>query len=189
MKKQISQSIKMLVVLTILTGLLYPLLITAIAQIIFPHRANGSIIIKNGTPVGSELIGQNFKSDKYFLSRPSAIDYNPMPSGGSNLSPTSNTLRWLVLQRKQDFIEKNHLPPETVVPNEMLFASGSGLDPHISPDAAMLQVDRIAKARGYGDQKAIWLKNIIHEHIEFPQLRFLGEQRVNVLRLNIVLDQ
>jgi potassium-transporting ATPase KdpC subunit len=188
MKKQILTSLKMFLVMTILTGVLYPVLMTVIAQLVFPNKSNGSMIEKNGKIIGSELIAQKFQSDKYFWCRPSAIDYNPLPSGASNLGPTSKALKDSVEKRRKRFIEQNFLPPNTTVPTEMLFASGSGIDPHISPDAAFLQVDRIAQARGFDEQKKALLKTLVRNHIEALQFGFLGETRVNVLRLNLVLD-
>jgi K+-transporting ATPase ATPase C chain len=188
MKKQILISLKMLLVMTILTGVLYPVLITIIAQFVFPNKSNGSMIERNGNIVGSELIAQKFQSDRYFWSRPSAIDCNPLPSGASNLGPTSDTLRKIVVRRKKDFIMKNHLSPDTVVPTEMLFASGSGIDPHVSPEAALMQVDRIAQARGFDDRKKTALMKLVRNHIEEPQFGIFGEPRVNVLKLNLALD-
>jgi K+-transporting ATPase ATPase C chain len=189
MKNQILISLKMLLVMTILTGVLYPVLMTVIAQLVFPNKSNGSMIEKNGEVIGSELIAQKFQSDKYFWCRPSAIDYNPLPSGASNLGPTSKTLKDSVEERRKHFIEKNFLQPNTIVPTEMLFASGSGIDSHISPEAAFLQVDRIAQARGFDNQQKILLKTLVQNHIETPQFGFLGESRVNVLKLNLALDE
>ena len=178
----------MLLVLTIVTGVIYPLLMTAIAQLFFSHKANGSLVEKDGKVIGSELIAQSFQSDKYFWPRPSAINYIPLPSGASNYGPTSDTLRNLVINRKRDFIQKNNLLPETIVPNEMLFASGSGLDPHISPDAALMQVNRIAHARSLDNQRKAALSNLVRNQIEGPQFGLFGEPRVNVFKLNFALD-
>lgn len=189
MKTQILTSLKMLLVMTILTGVLYPILMTVIAQLVFPNKSNGSMIKKNDEVVGSELIAQKFQSDKYFWCRPSAIDYNPLHSGASNLGPTSKALKDSVEDRRKHFIEKNFLSPNTIVPTEMLFASGSGIDPHISPEAAFLQVNRIAQARGFDEQKKALLKTLVQSHIEAPQFGFLGEPRVNVLMLNLELDE
>jgi len=181
-------SLRALVIFTILTGIIYPAFVTLVAQLFFSDKANGSLITRDGAVNGSELIGQKFKSDRYFQSRPSAIEYNPYPSGASNLGPTSETLRKLVIERRKSFIEKNHLPLTTAVPAEMLFASGSGIDPHISPEAALMQVDRIAQARGFDEQKKVLLKTLVQIHIEAPQFGILGEPRVNVLHLNLALD-
>ncbi len=182
-------SVRMLIVLTLLTGLIYPLSMTAVVQILFPRKANGSLIKNGERIIGSELIGQNFQSDRYFWPRPSATDYNPLPSGASNLGPTSAALRKLVAGRRLAFLEKNYLSSGTVVPNEMLFASASGIDPHISPAAAMLQADRIARARSLDNQGRTALENLVRQKIEMPQFGFFGEPRVNVLTLNIELDR
>jgi K+-transporting ATPase ATPase C chain len=189
LKTQIISSIKILAIMTILAGVLYPVLMTVIAQLVFPNKSNGSMIEKKGEVIGSELIAQKFQSDKYFWGRPSAIDYNPLPSGSSNLGPTSKALKDFVEERRKHFIEKNFLPPNTIVPTEMLFASGSGIDPHISPESAFLQVDRIAQARGFDEQKKALLKTLVQNHIEAPQFGFLSEPRVNVLKLNLALDE
>jgi K+-transporting ATPase ATPase C chain len=181
-------SLRALIVFTILTGITYPALITLVAQLFVSDRANGSLITRDGTVKGSELIGQKFMSDRYFQSRPSAIGCNPFPSGASNLGPTSEILHKLVNERRESFIEKNHLTPNTAVPAEMLFASGSGVDPHIGPEAALMQVDRIAQARGFDEQKKALLKTLVQIHIEAPQFGILGEPRVNVLHLNLALD-
>jgi len=135
-------SLKIFLFFTVLTGIIYPLFITGLSQIVFPSQANGSIIYKDGKAIGSSLIGQQFDSSIFFTSRPSAIAYNPMPSGGSNFGLTSSKLKMLVVERKQKFIANNELDSLAEIPSELLFASASGLDPHISPKAAMLQVDR-----------------------------------------------
>ncbi len=188
MKKHLLDSLKMLLVMTVFTGIIYPLAMIGIAQIIFPNQANGSMIRIDGKLVGSRLIGQNFTSDKYFWPRPSAIGYNPLPSGGSNYGPTSDTLKELVEMRRKEFIRLNGLPPNTQVPPDMLYASGSGLDPDISPAAAELQIDRVARARGFGSVRTAELTKLVQSHVEGPQLGFLGNPRVNVLELNIALD-
>ncbi len=188
MKKHLLDSIKMLAVMTVFTGVLYPLFMTLIANIVFPDQATGSLIKINGRIIGSKLIGQNFSSDKYFWPRPSAVGYNPLPSGGSNYGPTSDTLKKLVEMRREDFIRANHLPAGTLVPGDMLYASASGLDPDISPKAAELQIDRVARARGFDAKETEELKGIVESHIQRRQLGFLGEPRVNVLLLNIALD-
>ncbi len=188
MKKHLWDSLKVLIVMTVFTGLVYPLVMTAIAQIVFPKQANGSMIRINGKLVGSKLIGQNFTGDKYFWPRPSAIGYNPLPSGASNYGPTSDTLKELVETRRKEFIRLNGLPANTRVPPGMLFASGSGLDPDISPAAAELQINRIARARGFDSVQTAQLRKLMQSHVEGPQLGFLGDARVNVLELNIALD-
>ena len=136
MKTQTITALKFLLILTILTGIIYPLVMTGIAQLIYPSKANGSLIMKDGKIIGSELIGQNFDSTIYFWSRPSAIGYNPIPSGASNLGPTSDTLRKLVTSRLDLFAKSNSINDKLTIPKEMIFASGSGLDPHISPEGS-----------------------------------------------------
>ncbi len=174
--------------MTTLTGVVYPLLITFIGQPLFSYRSNGSLISVNNQIVGSELIGQKFTSSKYFQSRPSAVDYNPLPSGGTNLSVTSKTLQDGVKRRTFLFDSINQLDKNVKIPREMLYASGSGLDPHISIQAANLQVDRISKARNLSDEQKNQLKNLISTLSENRQWGFLGEKRINVLKLNIELD-
>ena len=182
-------SLKIFLFFTILTGIVYPLLVTGIAQLAFPSKANGSLILKDNKIVGSELIGQPFDSTIYFTSRPSAVSYNPMPSGGSNFGLTNTKLKDLVAERRQQFIAFNQLDSITLIPSEMLFASASGLDPHISPQAALLQVARIAKVRQFDDSKKQRLLQSITELSEAPQYSVLGEQRINVLLLNLKLDE
>jgi K+-transporting ATPase ATPase C chain len=182
-------SLKIFLFITLLTGIIYPILVTAIAQAIFPEKSNGSLIIKNHKIIGSELIGQQFDSAVYFTSRPSAISYNPLPSGGSNFGLINSKLKQLVTERKQQFISFNQLDSLTSIPSEMLFASASGLDPHISKQAALLQVNRISKVRNFNEiqkQKLIECVNILNEK---PQFLILGEKRVNVLLLNLRLDE
>jgi potassium-transporting ATPase KdpC subunit len=187
--KALWTSLKIFLFLTVLTGIIYPLAITGIAQIAFPSKANGSLIVRNHKIIGSELIGQQFDSAIYFASRPSAVSYNPLPSGGSNLGLTSSKLKKLVDERKSQFLTFNKLDSSTTIPSEMIFASASGLDPHISPEAALLQVNRIAKARHFNDtQKALLIREI-HQLTETPQLLCLGERRINVLLLNLKTDQ
>jgi K+-transporting ATPase ATPase C chain len=168
--------------MSVLTGLIYTLFITAISQLIFPGKANGSIIQN----VGSELIGQKFASDKYFWSRPSATDYNPLPSGGSNLGMTSKKLQDTTLAITNYFALKNEISNPFIIPNEMIFSSASGLDPHISIQAANLQVKRIAKARNIDENQIIQLIENLKEHRQFF---ILGEERINVLLLNLELDK
>jgi len=189
MKTQTIIALKFLLVMTILTGILYPLLMIGLAQVTFHSKANGSMIIKDGKIIGSELIGQKFDSTIYFWSRPSAIGYNPVPSGASNYGPTSDTLKKLVTARRDLFAKMNSVADPLSVPKEMVFASGSGLDPHISPEAALLQVDRIANARHFeNNQKELLIKHI-NDLTETPQFLLLGENRINVLILNLDLDK
>lgn len=187
--KTIIISLKIFLFFTILTGIIYPLLITGIAQIVFPGKANGSLIVLDNRTIGSELIGQQFDSTIYFASRPSAISYNPLPSGGSNYGLTNSKLKNLVDERKLQFIAFNQLDSLTKIPSEMLFASASGLDPHISPEAALLQVERITKARHFNNSQKERLLQSIRELSEMPQFSFLGEDRINVLILNLELNK
>jgi K+-transporting ATPase ATPase C chain len=189
MKTQMIIALKFLMVMTLLTGIIYPLLMTGIAQVSFPSKANGSLIMKDGKIIGSELIGQKFDSSIYFWSRPSAIGYNPIPSGASNYGPTSDTLRKLVNARRLNFATANSIPDGLTVPIEMVFASGSGLDPHISPEAAQLQVDRISEARHFNSDQKQRLLQSVKDMSEKPQFLFLGEERINVLLLNMELDK
>lgn len=188
MKSYSNTSLKMILLLTLLTGILYPIVMTGIAMLVFPYKSNGSIIERNGKAIGSELAGQKFEQQKYFQGRPSAIDYQPLPSGGSNLGPTSNQLKRFVDKRREAFIELNGLPPGAQVPQEMLFASASGIDPHITPDAARLQITRISKARGWNSEQRQHLEGLINRLIEEPQFGILGEARINVLKLNLAVD-
>jgi K+-transporting ATPase ATPase C chain len=175
--------------MTILTGIIYPLLMTGLAQFCFPAKANGSLIMKDGKIRGSELIGQKFDSNIYFWPRPSAIDYNPIPSGASNYGPTSDTLKKLVDARRELFANMNSLKDPLSTPKEMAFASGSGLDPHISPEAAFMQVERISLARNFDKSQREKLLKKIKELTAEPQFFLLGEQRINVLVLNLELDK
>ncbi len=186
MVKQLRPALFMLAIMTLLTGAIYPLVVTGIAQLAFPRQANGSLVMAGESVVGSALLGQANDDPLYFQPRPSATGYGTLPSGGSNLAPTSADLAAAVAQRAADFRAANGLAADTTVPTEMLFASGSGLDPHISPDAARLQVARVAAARGL-DEAAV--AALIEQHVEGPQLGILGRPRVNVLLLNLALDE
>ena len=187
--KTIMISLKVFFIFTILTGVVYPLIITGIAQLVFPAKANGSIVVaKDGKAEGSAPIGQSFDNLIYFSSRPSAIGYNPLPSGGSNLGLTNKKLKDLVAQRRRDFIIYNQLDSLAVLPSEMLFSSASGLDSHISPQSAFMQCERIAEARRLTYKQKMKLKQLIEEQIEPPQFLVLGEKRINVLLLNVELD-
>ena len=189
MKTQTIIALKFLLVMTVLTGIIYPFFMTGVAQLVFPAKANGSLIMKDGKIIGSELIGQKFDSSIYFWSRPSAIDYNPIPSGASNLGPTSDKLKKQVAERRILFATKNSITDTTAIPKEMIFASASGLDPHISQKAALLQVDRIAKARNFNIIQKQNLVQIVKSLTETPQFLVLGEERVNVLILNLELNK
>jgi K+-transporting ATPase ATPase C chain len=187
MNKDILTSLRPALVMTLLFALLlgvaYPLALTAIGQLAFPAQANGSLIRQDSKVVGSALIGQAFASDRYFHPRPSAAGkgYDAMASSGSNLGPTSRILADRV---KQD-IAANRTSPDPVVPSDLVTASASGLDPHISPDAAFYQVGRVAQARGMATDR---LRALVNASVERPLLGFLGEPRVNVLEINRRLD-
>lgn len=171
-----------------LTGLAYPLLITGIAQLFMKQKADGSFVKQHDRNIGSKLIGQKFEGDHYFWPRPSAVDYNPLPSGGSNLGPTSKALIAAVEQRREKIMKSNSTE-DFKIPSELLFASGSGLDPHISPLAAYFQIDRVAKARGLDPVDGVLvLERLINSMDEGSIFGFLGCPYVNVLELNIKLD-
>ena len=184
MKKHFVTSILMTIVTTVLLGLVYPFLVTGIAQLIFPKQANGSLITANGKIQGSRLIGQPFSSPGYFRSRPSAAGtgYDAGNSSGSNLGPTNKTL---VDRISGDALKAQTENPGTPVPMDLITTSGSGLDPHISPEAAEFQVPRIAHERNISESD---VRALIGNHTEGRQLGFLGEPRVNVLELNLDLD-
>jgi K+-transporting ATPase ATPase C chain len=189
MKSQLGKALKIFGLFTVITGIVYPLIVTLFAQTLFHAQANGSLLTQNGKVIGSGLIGQKFDSAAYFWSRPSAIDYNPVPSGASNMGPTSNQLVALVHLRDSVFRTANHVAVKYKVPVDMLTASASGLDPHISPRAAYLQVNRIAEAREYNSLQKQQLVKLIYRHTENFQFALLGEERVNVLLLNLELDK
>ena len=178
-------SIRFTIVTTVLLGIGYPLVVTGIAGAIFPHKAAGSLILKDGQVIGSELLAQSFTSDKYFHPRPSAAGngYDATSSGGSNLAQSNKVL----VDRIQGSIDKlSQENPGKPVPIDLVTTSGSGLDPDITPDAAFFQIPRVAKARGIPEAR---INQLIQEHITNRQLGFLGEPRVNVLDLNLDLDK
>jgi K+-transporting ATPase ATPase C chain len=185
MAKLTLQSFLVLMVFTILTGVIYPVTVTMIAQATFAHQANGSLIKSaDGKVIGSELLGQQFSDAKYFFSRPSStapFAYNAAGSAGSNLGPTNADLF------KQMGARIEHLQPEAgqKVPVDLVTASASGLDPHITPEAAIFQIDRIAKARNLDSAR---VRTLVDQFVEQPQMHLFGEPRVNVLKLNIALD-
>ena len=153
MKKIILTSFTSLILFTIITGVIYPLLITGISKIFFSFQADGSLIKSGDNVIGSELIAQKFESAKYFHSRPSAIDYTPMPSGATNFGPTSDTLKRLTELRRKEYADSNFVPPGTYIPDDAVFSSGSGVDPEISVENAKLQINRIIKARNFDKNK------------------------------------
>jgi len=187
MLTHIRAAIVSLVLFTALTGLAYPAVVTLIAQLAFPHQANGSLIVKDGKLVGSSLIGQPFDDPKYFWSRPSATSpfaYNAGASGASNLSPTNADLIKAV-QGRVDALRAADPGNTAPVPVDLVTASGSGLDPHISRAAALYQVGRVARARKLDE---VVVRDLVEKHTEGRQLGLLGEPRVNVLALNLALD-
>jgi len=187
MLAHVRPAIVLLALLSVVTGIAYPAVVTAIAQVIFPHQANGSLIVKDGKVVGSALIGQPFDDPKYFWGRPSATSpfgYNAASSSGSNQSPTNPDLIKAV-QARVDALRAADPGNTMPVPVDLVTASGSGLDPHISPAAALYQIQRVAKARGM-DVAAI--RQLVEQHIEGRTFGLLGEPRVNVLALNLALD-
>ena len=195
MLKQIRPAIMILVTLTIITGLAYPLAITGLARVLFPYQANGSLIEKDGKVIGSALIGQNFAADQYFHGRPSATTdtdpndatktvpapYNAQNSVGSNLAPTAKAL----VDRVKDDAEKLHAENPAPIPVDLVTTSASGLDPDITPAAAAFQIPRVAKARNLAEDK---LRELVASNTEGRTLGILGEPRVNVLQLNLALD-
>ena len=196
MLQQIRPAIVLIIALTLITGLLYPLAMTGLAQVLFPTQANGSLIVKNGNVLGSELIGQLFNDAKYFHGRPSATNkpdpndssktvdapYNAANSGGSNLGPTNKAL----IDRVKGDVDKLKVEnPKAPIPIDLVTSTGGGLDPHISPEAAIFQVPRVAKARNMPEDR---IRELVKEHIEGRLLGVLGEPRVNVLALNLALD-
>lgn len=177
----------MLVGLTFLTGVVYPLVVTGVAQSVFPHQANGSLIEVDGRIVGSELLGQAFAGERYFYGRPSAtapVPYNGLGGAGSNLGPTNPALAAAVEERVAA-TRRETGDPTRLVPVDLVTTSASGLDPHISPAAARLQIGRVAKARGLSEAA---LLEVVERHTERPTFGLLGAPRINVLRLNLALD-
>jgi len=191
MLKIIFQSVRQTILWSIVAGVAYPIVITVFAQLAFHDQAEGSLVTRDGKIVGSALLAQQFTGTNYFWPRPSACTYGSSASGlvassGSNLGPTSGALQTNVMNNVAAFISGNNLPTNAVVPADMVYASASGLDPHISPEAAHLQISRVAVSRGMSEDK---VKALVDQFTEPPQWGFLGQARVNVLLLNVALDK
>jgi len=197
MLKELRPALVLLVLFTLITGLIYPFAITGIAQVVFPHQANGSLVTRDGAVIGSELMGQLFAKDEYFHGRPSATSapdpadstktvdapYNAANTGGSNLGPTSKAL----IERIQGDVEKlKEENPNAKIPIDLVTTSASGLDPHISPEAALFQVPRVAKARNLPEDR---VRLLVQDQTQGRYLGVFGEPRVNVLALNLALDR
>ena len=188
--KLILQSIRQTLVWTVVTGILYPLVMTVLFQAAFPHQANGSLIVRDGKIVGSELMAQQFTGAKYFWPRPSAATYGTGPTGlnassGSNFGPTSAQLQTNVRTNAKALRDASKLAADAPVPADLVYASASGVDPHISPEGAQFQVSRVAAARGMDEGR---VRALVDKFTEAPQWGFLGEPHVNVLLLNLALD-
>lgn len=183
--KHFAPAFMMILFMTLLLGIVYPLLVTGIGQVLFPNQAHGGLIKKSDMVVGSELLGQKFEGASYFWGRPSGIDYNPMPSSGTNLGQASEALK-KVYDERLSKLKSAHSDMQMDPPQDLLFASGSGLDPHISPEAAEYQIQRVAKARSLN---AIEVKKIVKDVTSGRQLGLFGEPRVNVFALNRALDE
>ena len=188
MKTLIFSCFRLFLVLVVLTGVIYPLLVTGLAQIFFSHQAEGSLVMLKDRKVGSSLLAQKTENPRYFWPRPSADDYATVASGASNLGPTSDALKKAISDRSVKLRAGNGVDANTVLPDEMITASASGLDPDISPEAAVLQIQRVADARHFSPPQTEALKNLVAAHTRIPQLGFLGQARINVLLLNLAVD-
>ena len=186
--RHVQQAILVFVVFSLLCGLVYPFLITTVSQFIFPWRSNGSIITSGNQILGSELIGQKFNSSKYFHGRPSATDpaYNASSSGGSNSGPSNAKFIGEVKERIEEVRNENVLPSNVPIPADLVLASASGLDPHVSVESAMLQVKRIARERGVSESE---VKEMVNQSIAHRLLGIWGQPRVNVFKLNLAMDK
>jgi K+-transporting ATPase ATPase C chain len=184
--KDLRTTIIAFVALSALLGLAYPAAITGIAQVAFERQADGSLVERDGEVVGSSLVGQTFEGPQYFRSRPSASGYETGVSSGSNLGPSSQALADRVAEDAQAIREENGLPADAELPVDAVTASGSGLDPHISPAYAQLQIARVAEERGVSEDE---VRRLVDRHTDGSSLGVLGESRVNVLRLNLALDE
>jgi K+-transporting ATPase ATPase C chain len=184
--REIKTAMLLFIAFSLLTGLIYPLFMTGIIQMAIPEKASGSLVVMEGRIIGSELIGQNFSGPGYFHGRPSAVGYMANGSGGSNLGPTSNKLIEETQKRIEYVRLENQLSLDIPVPADLVLTSGSGLDPHISAEGAMLQVPRIAKFRGLPELE---VRTLVNQSVEPIYLGTFGQDRVNVLRLNIGLDR
>lgn len=182
--KQMVIALRMILFFTILLGVIYPLSITLVSQVVMPEKSNGQLIQVNGEVRGSLLIGQNFEKNDYFWSRPSATGYNPQPSGGTNWGPTSADLKKLIKERRDKLMKSHNTSKEP--PQDLLQTSASGLDPHISPSAAQYQVARVAQARQLPIES---VEKLVKRHTNSPDFKLFGDAYVNVLELNIALDQ
>lgn len=183
MKRNLLTAFLMTIATTILLGIIYPLVVTGIAQVLFPNKANGELLESNGKLVGSRLLAQSFTSAGYFHPRPSAVNYDPTNSNGSQLGPTNHQL---IERVKGDVATLQADNPAVPVPIDLVTTSGSGLDPDITPAGAEFQIPRVAKARGMSEDA---LRELVRQHTEGRQFGFLGEPRVNVLELNLALDR
>jgi K+-transporting ATPase ATPase C chain len=186
--REFTRAILIFVTMTVLLGLAYPFAMTGISQLFFRQKSNGSLVVSDNRVVGSSLIGQNFINPKYFHGRPSALEkpYDASNSGGSNFGPSNEKFLEEVAKRIEMVRKENILDPGALVPADFVLASASGLDPHISMEAVILQVPRVAKARGVQEPE---VRDLMAKHVESPLFGFLGSKRINVLRLNMSLDE
>ncbi len=184
------QNIKMLLLMTLLVGIVYPILVLVMANLFMPKKAQGSFVQIGEKNVGSMLVGQRFQTDRYFWGRPSAVDYNTLPAGASNLSPTSAKLRNMISQRRLKIAQAHQTQNLLMVPAELVCASASGIDPHISANTAFFQMDRVLQAPSMtGEKSRSILQKMIKDLIEYPAGRLISIPRLNVLMLNLALDE